>query len=120
MGGIFGGSNSASKKLTFPPELDQRIRANPGDQEVLREAIAASGGQEKALIRYFMELAADEVGHSLSCARLLGATERRVLAVVHYRKYLQSHRQAEVVEELASLYEKLGKHDLAAATRRGG
>ncbi|MGE0487719.1 MAG: hypothetical protein AB7S38_00745 [Vulcanimicrobiota bacterium] len=104
--------------MNLPPELDERIRANPGDEGILREAIAASGGQDKALIRYFMELAGEDVRHSLSCARLLGATERRALAVVHYQKYLQGHPESEVMEELASLYEKLGKHELADKTRR--
>lgn len=117
MGGILGGSGG-SQKLTLPAELDQRIRANPGDEGTLREAIAASGGQEKELIRYFMGLADEDVRHSLSCARLLGATERRALAVVHYQKYLQAHAESAVVEELASLYEKLGKPELANQTRR--
>lgn len=116
MGGIFRKKNrDGAGQEGLPAELLQRCRAQPASMDVFREIAGKLKG--KPLIDFYRQRAKESDTHLVGLARAYAESDHPALAVVQYRKLLQSTPDSAYGEELAVQYEKLGHFSDAEKTR---
>ena len=84
---------------------------------MINELMEKAGNNEIAVLTHLNALAKTDTRHSLSSARFLLSRDKEILAVVHYLKYLSSHSDAAVQNEVADLYDRMGKPKKAQELR---
>lgn len=98
----------------------ERVNADPKDEEAVNSALAIYADDKRGCVRFFRERVsqnADEPHHVLNLARAYSKTGADTLAVIHYQKYLRILPSDWAFEELAQVYDRLGKDELAQETR---
>jgi predicted Zn-dependent protease len=56
--------------------------------------------------------------HSLSLGRALHSSRRGTEAIPHFQRYLRTHMDAAIFEELAEVYEQAGQSYMATSARQ--
>ena len=120
MGSVFKQDGSKAKRapgLALSEDLEKRLQEHPGDLAVIEELMEKAGNNEITVLTHLNALAKKDSRHCLSSARFLSRVNKGELALVHYEKYLSSHSDAAVQNELADLYEGIGKPKKAQELR---
>lgn len=119
MGSLFGKRTPPAPTAPdgVPDDLFQQCLAHPEDQEVQRRIALYFEGGATGLLEFYRELARADERHLLPLARAYMFANKPSLAVVHYRKLLQTYPQPELREELAVCYEAMGKREMARHER---
>lgn len=120
MGSVFKEDKSKPSRvsrLSLSEDLEQRLQDHPGDLAVIKELMEKADNNEIAVLTHLNALAKKDSRHCLSSARFLSSRDKEELALVHYLKYLSSHSDAAVQNELADVYERLGRPKKAQELR---
>ena len=122
---MFGAIRKIFSKAALELSEEQilQLEKDPWNLDVVRELSRAFRRDQRPLIDYLRKRAtADPHNYLVALGRVYVAADKPTLAILQYRKYLQTPEGAHhpaAREELASIYEKLGKPEDAKRARAG-
>ncbi len=101
-------------------ELRAQLLENPDEPSLARQLEGLLQPEQRvAFFRDLVSQKPDAVPFLVSLAQAYEATGQSQLAVVQFQKALKLGASPEVAEQLAGIYERLGKPKLAAKVRKG-
>jgi tetratricopeptide (TPR) repeat protein len=110
---------AASDEEAGLDDLRERLYEDPSNADLREQAIEALGSDPSGLVRFYREISArvpESAPHLLNVARAYVHSQQDQLAVLNFQKALKLEATAEGYRELAAIFLRLGKTEMAAKT----